>query len=92
MTRACIAYIYSVVFIQIVIYRFQRVGVTPCPLTYMGFTIYLDLMVKEEKRRRKRRNDGIHNFHSSPSIIRVIELRRMRWTGHVARQRVIRNA
>jgi hypothetical protein len=26
----------------------------------------------------------IHNLYSSPSIIRIIKSRRMRWTGHVA--------
>jgi hypothetical protein len=27
----------------------------------------------------------LHSLYYSPNIIRVIELRRMRWTGHVAR-------
>jgi hypothetical protein len=27
----------------------------------------------------------LHNLYSSPSIIRVIKSRRMRWAGHVAR-------
>jgi hypothetical protein len=27
----------------------------------------------------------LHNLYSSPSIIRMIESRRMRWAGHVAR-------
>jgi hypothetical protein len=27
----------------------------------------------------------IHNLYSSPSIIRIIKSRRMRWVGHVAR-------
>jgi hypothetical protein len=26
----------------------------------------------------------LHNVYSSPSIIRIIKLRRMRWAGHVA--------
>jgi hypothetical protein len=26
----------------------------------------------------------LHNLYSSPSIIRIIKLRRMRWAGHVA--------
>jgi hypothetical protein len=34
---------------------------------------------------RKLHNEELHNLYSSPSIIRVIKLRRMRWTGHVAR-------
>jgi hypothetical protein len=27
----------------------------------------------------------LHNLYSSPSIIRIIKSRRMRWVGHVAR-------
>jgi hypothetical protein len=27
----------------------------------------------------------LHDLYSSPSIIRIIKLRRMRWAGHVAR-------
>jgi hypothetical protein len=34
---------------------------------------------------RKLHNDELHNLYSFPSIIRMIKLRRMRWTGHVAR-------
>jgi hypothetical protein len=34
----------------------------------------------------------VHNLYSSPSILRMIELRRMRWAGHVARKRNKRNA
>jgi hypothetical protein len=34
---------------------------------------------------RKLRNDELHNLYSSPNIVRVIKLRRMRWAGHVAR-------
>jgi hypothetical protein len=30
-------------------------------------------------------NEELHNLYSSPCIIRIIKLRRMRWTGHVAR-------
>jgi hypothetical protein len=29
-------------------------------------------------------NEELHNLYSSPSIIRMIKSRRMRWTGHVA--------
>jgi hypothetical protein len=29
-------------------------------------------------------NEELHNFYSSPSIIRMIKSRRMRWAGHVA--------
>jgi hypothetical protein len=34
---------------------------------------------------RKRHNEELHNFYSSPDNIRVIKSRRMRWAGHVAR-------
>jgi hypothetical protein len=34
---------------------------------------------------RKPHNEELHNLYCSPSIIRIIESRRMRWTGHVAR-------
>jgi hypothetical protein len=33
---------------------------------------------------RKLHNEEVHNLYSSPSIIRVIKSRRMRWAGHVA--------
>jgi hypothetical protein len=29
----------------------------------------------------------LHNLYSSPSMIRIIKSRRMRWAGHVARMR-----
>jgi hypothetical protein len=29
--------------------------------------------------------EEFHNFYSSPSIIRILKLRRIRWAGHVAR-------
>jgi hypothetical protein len=34
---------------------------------------------------RKLHNDELHDLYSSPSIIRIIKLRRMRWASHVAR-------
>jgi hypothetical protein len=33
---------------------------------------------------RKLNNEELHNLYSSPSIIRIIKSRRMRWVGHVA--------
>jgi hypothetical protein len=33
---------------------------------------------------RKLHNEELHNTYSSPSIIRIIKSRRMRWAGHVA--------
>jgi hypothetical protein len=40
---------------------------------------------------RKLRNEEQHDLYSSPSIIRIIKSRRMRWAGHVARMGVKRN-
>jgi hypothetical protein len=34
---------------------------------------------------RKPHNEDLHTLYSSLCIIRMIKLRRMRWTGHVAR-------
>jgi hypothetical protein len=34
---------------------------------------------------RKLHNKELHNLYSSPSIIRIINSRKMRWAGHVAR-------
>jgi hypothetical protein len=39
----------------------------------------------------KLHNEELHNLYSSPSIIRVIRSRRMRWAGHVARMGEKRN-
>jgi hypothetical protein len=37
-------------------------------------------------------NEELHDLYSSPSIIRTIKSRRMRWAGHVARMGEKRNA
>jgi hypothetical protein len=41
---------------------------------------------------RKLQNEELPHLYSSPSIIRMIKPRRMRWTGHVARIGEKRNA
>jgi hypothetical protein len=41
---------------------------------------------------RKLHNEELHNLYSSPSIMRLIKSRRMRWEGHVARIGGKRNA
>jgi hypothetical protein len=41
---------------------------------------------------RKLHNKELHDLYSSPSIIRIIKSRRMRWAGHVARYGRKRNA
>jgi hypothetical protein len=40
---------------------------------------------------RKLYNEGLHNLYSSPSIIRIIKSRRIRWAGHVVRMGEKRN-
>jgi hypothetical protein len=34
---------------------------------------------------RKLHNEELHDLYSSPGVIRIIKVRRMRWAGHVAR-------
>jgi hypothetical protein len=41
---------------------------------------------------RKVHNEELHSLYSSPSIIRMIKSRRMRWAGYVARMGEKRNA
>jgi hypothetical protein len=41
---------------------------------------------EEDASWRKLHNDMLHGLYSSPNIVRVIKLRRMRWAGHVARK------
>jgi hypothetical protein len=41
---------------------------------------------------RKLHNEEVHNLYCSPSIIRMMKLRRMREAGHVARMGEKRNA
>jgi hypothetical protein len=41
---------------------------------------------------RKLHNEVLHNFYSSPNIIRMMKPRKMRWTGHIARMGEKRNA
>jgi hypothetical protein len=40
---------------------------------------------------RKLHNEELHNLYSSPSIIRIIKSRRMKWAGHVVRMGEKRN-
>jgi hypothetical protein len=41
---------------------------------------------------RKLHNEELHGLYSSPSIIRVIKARRIRWAGHMARMGEVRGA
>jgi hypothetical protein len=40
---------------------------------------------------RKLHNEELHDLYSSPSIVGIMKLRRMRWAGHVARMGEKRN-
>jgi len=41
---------------------------------------------------RRLHNEELYNLYASPSIIRVIKLRGMRWAGYVGCLREVRNA
>jgi hypothetical protein len=41
---------------------------------------------------RELHNEELHGLYSSPSIIRVVKARRMRWAGHVAHLGEVRGA
>jgi hypothetical protein len=41
---------------------------------------------------RRLHNEEFHDLYSSPSIIRIVKVRRMRWVGHLAWMRENRNA
>jgi hypothetical protein len=41
---------------------------------------------------RKLRNEELHGLYSSPSIVRVIKARTMRWVGHVVHMGEVRGA
>jgi hypothetical protein len=41
---------------------------------------------------RKLYNEELHGLYSSPSFVKVIKARRMRWAGHVARMGEVRGA
>ena len=51
-------------------------------LEHLGIFVVRDEVTGE---RRKLHNEELKGLYSSPSIVRVINSRRMRWVGHVAR-------
>jgi hypothetical protein len=53
---------------------------------FVVYVLTLAPIIKYVNRRlEKLHNEELHNVYSSPSIIRMIKSRRMRWAGHVAR-------
>jgi hypothetical protein len=63
------------------------------------FACYVRPKFKENSKRdevtrgwRKLHNEELHNLYSSPSIVRMIKSRRMRWARHLARMGVQGNA
>jgi hypothetical protein len=41
---------------------------------------------------RKLHNEELHDLYCSPSIVRIMKTRRMRWAGHIAQMGEKRNA
>jgi hypothetical protein len=76
---------FCAVIVQISLWR--RASVSCC----LGVMLF-EWNVVPECRLRKLHNEEFHNLYSSPSIIRMIKSRRMRWAGHVARMGEKRNA
>jgi hypothetical protein len=52
----------------------------------------LDLRDEVTEGWRKLHNEELHGLYFSPSIVRVIKAKRMRWAGHVARMGEVRDA
>jgi hypothetical protein len=57
----------------------------------LGTTLAVTSNRRTLRRNRKLYNGEFHNLYSSPSIIRIIKSRRIRWAGHVARMGEKRN-
>jgi hypothetical protein len=54
---------------------------------YEYIVLYIDCPKRDEVSGewRKLRNEELNDLYSSPNVMRVIKLKRMRWAGHVAR-------
>jgi hypothetical protein len=55
-------------------------------------TSFINIYKVFTQRWRKLHNEELHGLYSSPSIVRVIKARRMRWAGHVERTGEVRGA
>jgi hypothetical protein len=64
---------------------------TGCRIKEIGFDSNLGQEIFLCTETVKLHNEELHNLYSSPSIIRLLRSRRMRWTEHVARMGKMRN-
>ena len=46
----------------------------------------------ENEERRRLHSEEFHSLYCSPTMVRVIKCRRLRWAGHVARKEKAKNA
>jgi hypothetical protein len=62
------------------------------PSSGMPRNIFRPKRVKVPGELIKLQNEELRDLYSSPTIIRIIKLRRIRWAGHVTRIRATRTA
>jgi sorting nexin-29 len=82
--------IYKTVILPVVLYGCQTWSLTLREVHRLRVSENRVLRIFGPKREedgswRKLHNDELHSLYSSPNIVRVINSRRMRWAGHVAR-------
>jgi hypothetical protein len=70
-------------------YVYVCVCVCVCIYTHLisGFAIFSPSETFTLRGQKKVHSVKLHDVYSSPYIIRVIKVRRMRWAGHVAHMR-----
>jgi hypothetical protein len=54
---------------------------------HLNCKLYYRQLHKVRREWRKLHNEKLHDLYSSPTIVRLIKSRRLRWAGHVARIR-----
>jgi hypothetical protein len=88
--------IYKTIILTVVLYGCETWSLTLREEHRLG--VFENRMLRRLKRDevtgewRKLHNEELHDLYSSPSIIRVVKSRKMRWAGHVARMGEVRNA
>jgi hypothetical protein len=89
--------IYKTIILPVVLYGCETLSLTPREKHRLGlFENRVLRRIFGPKREevtgewRKLRNEELHDLYSSPSIIRIIKVMRMRWVGHVARRNAYR--